>query len=243
MRKIFCTITLVTGILVPVLSFAQGGSKTITCESEKDRQAYCRTYTTGRVELRRQLSKASCREYDTWGATGDGSGVWVRDGCRAEFVVEERRWGHGGGRGQGGSKTITCESERDRQAYCRTYATGRVELREQLSKAPCREYDTWGATGDGSGVWVRNGCRAEFAVRQQQWGGGGGRDRDDERTFTCKSKQYDYNHCSVPGGRARRVELVRQISKARCERGNTWGEDSRGVWVMDGCEGEFSARY
>jgi hypothetical protein len=170
MRKTFCTVTLMAGILVPALSFAQwgqGGSKTITCESERDRQAYCRTYTTGRVELRRQLSKASCREYDTWGATGDGSGVWVRDGCRAEFVVEERRWG-----------------------------------------------------------------------------GGGGRDRDDdETTFTCKSKHYDYNHCDVPGGRGRRIELVRQISKAKCERGNTWGEDSRGVWVMNGCEGEFSARY
>jgi hypothetical protein len=81
MRKIFCTVTLAAGILVPALSFAQRGqgeSKTITCESESGRQAYCRTYTTRRVELRRQLSKASCREYDTWGATGDGSGVWVR---------------------------------------------------------------------------------------------------------------------------------------------------------------------
>ena len=156
---------------------------------------------------------------------------------------------HSEGRG-----TIKCESQRNRHTYCRTYTTGRVELRRQLSNAPCREYDTWGSTGDGSGVWVRDGCRAEFVVREQHWGRGRdydrrgyGRDYDRDRggsgrTFTCKSKHYAYNHCSVPGGRARRVELVRQLSDARCERGYSWGEDSHGVWVMNGCEGEFRAR-
>jgi hypothetical protein len=145
----------------------------------------------------------------------------------------------------GDSKRITCESQSNRHSYCRTYTTGRVELRRQLSDAPCREYDTWGATGDGSGIWVRNGCRAEFTVREQHWGGGYGGGHHGGgygRTFTCKSQHYAYNHCSVPGGKGRGVELVRQLSDARCERGNNWGEDRRGIWVMNGCEGEFRAR-
>ncbi|MGE0825934.1 MAG: DUF3011 domain-containing protein [Candidatus Binatia bacterium] len=152
---------------------------------------------------------------------------------------ESEQWGHGGRR------TFKCESENNRHAYCRTYTTGRVELRQQLSKAPCIEYDTWKATGDGSGVWVRNGCRAEFAVKEHHWGWGaaGGGDWDGaERTFTCKSSHYSYNHCSVPGGEARKVKLVRQLSDASCVKGSSWGEDRHGVWVDNGCEGEFKAK-
>ena len=149
------------------------------------------------------------------------------------------QWGHGGRR------TIKCESESNRYAYCRTYTTGRVELSKRLSKASCREYETWGATGDGSGIWVRNGCRAEFVVREHHWnwGGGGGRDWDGgERTFTCKSEHYDYNHCPVPGGKARKIKLVRQLSDASCVRGSSWGEDRYGIWVNNGCAGEFEAK-
>ena len=69
-------------------------SRVIKCESRGAKYDYCETHTTGRVELSKQLSKASCKEYDTWGADGDGSGIWVREGCRAEFVVKSG--GHGG---------------------------------------------------------------------------------------------------------------------------------------------------
>src|SRR5262245_45633447 len=62
------------------------------------------------------------------------------------------------------ARQIRCESESHRHTYCRTYASGRVRLERRLSKAPCREYDTWGADDDGSGVWVRDGCRAVFTV-------------------------------------------------------------------------------
>ena len=68
-----------------------GGSRTITCESQRGRYAYCRTNTLGRVRLERRLSDAPCRQYDTWGADGDGSGIWVSDGCRGVFVVESYR--------------------------------------------------------------------------------------------------------------------------------------------------------
>ena len=60
----------------------------VQCESQARRHTYCRTGAYGRVLLERRLSDASCREYDTWGADRDGAGVWVRDGCRAVFVVQ-----------------------------------------------------------------------------------------------------------------------------------------------------------
>ncbi len=159
--------------------------------------------------------------------------------------------------GEGGRRTVKCESESNGYSYCRTYTTGEVELRRKLSKSSCREYEDWGSDRDGSGVWVRNGCRAVFAVKERHWGwgggggsGGGGRhggggDGDwdgGERTFTCKSQQHGYNHCPVPGGRARRIKLERQLSEASCVRGSSWGEDRHGVWVDNGCEGEFTVR-
>jgi hypothetical protein len=147
-------------------------ARRVTCESQKGRHNYCHIDTQGRVRLERQLSNAPCREYDTWGVDGDGGGVWVSDGCRATFLVEPRRSGpaygkHERGRGDRG-EVILCESPKGRHKYCPTNGYGRIRLERQLSDAPCREYDTWGSDGDGRGVWVSNGCRAEFSVEEDR---------------------------------------------------------------------------
>ncbi len=137
----------------------------------------------------------------------------------------------------GERRTITCESQRGRYAYCRTNTMGRVRLERRLSDAPCRQYDTWGVDGDGGGVWVADGCRAVFVVEAYRppnpggsWGGG--------RTITCKSDGFEYKHCSVNGRRGR-IRLERQLSDTRCTRGDNWGVDRNGVWVDRGCAAEF----
>ena len=148
----------------PHLTFAQwgsGGRRTVRCESERNRYAYCPTYTYGRVRLQEQLSNASCRQYETWGSDGDGSGIWVRNGCRAIFVV-----GGGGGSwgGGGGGRTITCKSERFNYNRCPVYTGGRrVRLNRQLSDASCVRGSSWGVDRDG--IWVNNGCAAEFTIQ------------------------------------------------------------------------------
>jgi Protein of unknown function (DUF3011) len=143
-------------------------------------------------------------------------------------------------------RTVRCESSGEKPEYCRTHTTGSVELRRQLSRAPCREYDTWGADRDGSGIWVREGCRADFVVRERDWGRDGRRHRRDgegadrdARTLRCKSFDYGYSHCPLPGRRSRDVRLVRQLSKTRCVEGDNWGVHRGGIWVDRGCEGEF----
>jgi hypothetical protein len=130
---------------------------------------------------------------------------------------------------------VECSSLKDRHAYCRTHAIGRVRLEQQLSKAACREHRTWGADGDGSGVWVRDGCRGVFVVERGSWSGGS---RPKPRTVTCTSRDYGYQHCAVPTW-GHDVRLERQISRQRCVRGDTWGVDWRGIWVDRGCNGEF----
>ena len=60
------------------------------------------------------------------------------------------------------SERITCESRNQRYNHCRVDTDNRVKLKQQLSDAPCIEGKTWGY--DKKGVWVDQGCRAEFKV-------------------------------------------------------------------------------
>lgn len=135
---------------------------------------------------------------------------------------------------------VECSSVGDRYEYCRTHAIGRVRLERQLSKTPCREYATWGSDGDGSGVWVRNGCRGVFVV--ERGGGGGGHHGGGQGlTVTCTSKDYSYAHCDVPVW-GRNVWVQRQLSDKRCVQGNNWGVDWKGIWVDRGCNAVFAIR-
>lgn len=58
-----------------------------------------------------------------------------------------------------------------------------------------------------------------------------------ERQITCESANYRYTYCRVyTGGSAR---LVHKLSDRPCIEGNTWGYDSRGIWVDKGCRATF----
>ena len=59
-----------------------------------------------------------------------------------------------------------------------------------------------------------------------------------ERTIVCESKNYRYRYCRVDTDN--RVRLERQLSAfSRCDFGDSWGYDARGVWVDRGCQAEF----
>ncbi|WP_167285070.1 DUF3011 domain-containing protein [Marilutibacter alkalisoli] len=62
-----------------------------------------------------------------------------------------------------------------------------------------------------------------------------------DRTFRCESSDNRTRRCRVDtsGG----VRLVRRLSDSPCIQGRTWGVDRDGVWVTNGCRGEFVAGY
>jgi hypothetical protein len=74
---------------------------------------------------------------------------------------ESSRYGYNG---YGGDPrwTFSCESKGDRRNYCDVPRRGHVEVYKQRSLSPCTYGRTWGM--DGHTVWVKDGCRAEFAV-------------------------------------------------------------------------------
>lgn len=80
---------------------------------------------------------------------------------------------------------------------------------------------------------------ASTAAWAQRYGPPPGRGHHMERgdVITCASNDQRTERCRVPWREAR---LVRQLSHAACVRGRSWGLDRRGIWVADGCRGEFA---
>lgn len=62
----------------------QGGAKIISCASDGGKK-FCDVNTGGGVRLAKQKSDAPCKQDATWGY--DGLGIWVDQGCSAEFVI------------------------------------------------------------------------------------------------------------------------------------------------------------
>lgn len=168
-------------------------SRRITCESDKDRYEFCRVNTRGGVRLERQLSETRCRKGRNWGYDRDG--IWVDDGCRAVFRVDSRDDDDDNGGSNtgaiiggviaagaiaaiiasnsnndnnGGSSdpTITCKSRNNDYFRCGADLRDKqVALKRQLSSAGCWQGDSWGY--DDKGIWVDDGCEAEFQVRSR----------------------------------------------------------------------------
>src|SRR5258706_6090642 len=85
-----------TGLLLAGLFAAApaNAAKQVRCESPSFRDNYCAVETHGSVRLSHQISRAPCRQGSTWGY--DRHGIWVTEGCIAEFEVAAN--GDSGGR-------------------------------------------------------------------------------------------------------------------------------------------------
>ncbi|WP_224087451.1 DUF3011 domain-containing protein [Nostoc sp. MS1] len=81
----FVTASVSLGTLFGVTAPASA-QEIISCSSYDNRTNTC-AVPPGRVRLVRQLSDASCQ--GNWGSRGNR--IWVRNGCRAEFVVGNGR--------------------------------------------------------------------------------------------------------------------------------------------------------
>lgn len=142
--------------------YADGyGGRTVRCESHDRRLRRCQIDTRYGVRLVHRLSNAACVQGRSWG--WDRHGVWVDDGCRAEFAI-------GGGYGQGSTgypgydhgSNVRCESHDRRYVRCNARVERGVKLRHRLSDASCVQGSSWG--WDRNGIWVDRGCRADFLV-------------------------------------------------------------------------------
>ncbi|MGC1550736.1 MAG: DUF3011 domain-containing protein [Rhodanobacter sp.] len=150
------------GVAVPAAQaqYNQGRPGPVYCASNDNRGARCQTSWRD-SELSQQLSNARCIEGQTWGS--DRGSVWVKNGCRGNFVEARRGWGGGGRPGPGSQSNVRCESSGNRQQFCPVgIGRGGVQLVRQISGASCQQGRTWG--WNPNGIWVDRGCRADFRV-------------------------------------------------------------------------------
>ena len=151
----------------------------VSCSSEDGKRHYCNVgFSDARVRLGRQRSGSPCDEGRTWGR--EERGIWVDRGCRADFIVEQRRRrdeyppvndpnrgtinnpGYGVSGDSGREKVISCSDESGHGTHCNAIVNGGVDMVRQRSESPCRQGYSWGV--DNSGIWVDHGCRADFVL-------------------------------------------------------------------------------
>ena len=240
---------LAAGLFAPAIAAPQytggyydAGGERVRCESNDGRVNRCPLpYGNARVVLERQLSRSACIEGRTWGQ--DRNSVWVAQGCRGDFRGVGGGYGGNPGYGNSYGEIIRCESNDGRTRRCNVAGNGRMraQLVRQHSRAACIEGRTWGS--DRSGIWVSDGCRADFRIGtygsgRPSWGSGNyGDGQGFGRVFRCESNDGRRRECAA-NTRAG-VQLVRQLSRAACIEGRTWGYGRNGIWVDDGCRAEF----
>lgn len=133
-------------------------ARTITCESQDGARKHCEADTAFGVAMTRQLSDELCSIGKTWDF--DDKGIWVAEGCRAQFVL-------GGFRIEPHlvpptAKQVHCESPDGERHLCAIDAARGVGLLQETSRERCVLNRTWGY--DHKGIWVTAGCGADFVV-------------------------------------------------------------------------------
>jgi len=197
------------------------------CASDDGNRRFCPARTSSGVRLARQRSSADCVLGLTWGYTRRG--IWVDQGCRADFDLG----GSGGSYGSSQAQTVSCSSDDMRWHTCQADTTSGVRLLRQRSEADCIYGSTWGY--DDRGIWVDRGCRAEFEV------GGDAYSDDSDQPYNvsvyCSSDDMHRRFCytGAHGG----IRLTKRHSDSECIEGRSWGQEPRGIWVDRGCRADF----
>ena len=238
------------GLLRAEAASAQPTSR-VTCESWQFRPARCEVPGIVDAQLANVVA-GDCRP-GNWGH--DATGVYVNNGCRAVFNVVSRGGGGWGGGNQGGNwggnwgggnngrpgQSVRCESWQFQPARCAMDTRGGVQIQRVIA-GDCRQ-GNWGR--DRNGVWVSNGCRADFVSGGGgnnggngggNWAGGGNWGGGMNQIVECNSIRFQPARCNA------RINAGVQIDRVlggECIQGRSWGWDRGGIWVSNGCRARF----
>lgn len=216
--------------MLPAVAQAETGysAQVVRCQSRDMEWVHCDMPVANGVDLVRQLSDNSCVRGSEWGT--DRTGVWVTLGCRAEFRSRNPS-GADKDPGRNVRRVVRCESN-GRPSSCPVILQGApVRLLRQLGALPCREGHSWGVKRNE--IWVTRGCQGDFEVGAADGSGF----LNVPRTVVCESKSRQRRFCGA--GISKSAVLVKQLSGSPCDEGRSWGWDTRGVWVDNGCRAEF----
>ncbi|MEA2240110.1 MAG: hypothetical protein QOC81_4834 [Thermoanaerobaculia bacterium] len=207
------------------------GSRRIVCESQKGTLEWCPAELNNVADpkvglsLVRQLGEKKCVEGESWGYEIERDQLWVDKGCRGEFMI-----GHANPLKavEALDATVVCETKNRQRVECAADTAAGVRIVRTLNDTTCGYGKQWGY--DDRGIWVSGGCRAEFAIR--------GVPKPTIQAVTCESHNDARADC--PAETHYGVALVRVTGEKECVLGKSWGFDDKGVWVTEGCRGQFA---
>ncbi|HUL34925.1 MAG TPA: DUF3011 domain-containing protein [Candidatus Eisenbacteria bacterium] len=208
--------------------------QTLSCGGHDGQEHHCAAETSRGVILLGETGSGRCLRGYSWDY--EANEIWVDHGCAGEFALMSRRpvaW-------QQeilpvGKYLISCAAPAAQAIYCAPLPSANAELVRQTGEARCVEGKNWGV--DPRGLWLANGCAADFVVRQRQ---------ETElsamatrRVLECDSSDGRRNFCQVDarGGAVLRTTLGHQP----CTLGKSWDYNEGGLWVDRGCRGVFEA--
>lgn len=152
------------------------------------------------------------------------------------------------------AQTFNCSSNGQYQ-QCRIPGSGNpqdVRLVKQLSREACIQGKTWGVRGNN--VWVDRGCRADFALvgpgsRPPYYGHPSyGPPKGPPAYYSGKFSGGRSNCSSTPGvalycqsGGAFKYANPINVNGA-CVMNRTWGVSQYGLWISNGCSGQWEIK-
>ena len=214
------------GFVVPDVGFAATDRELVRCESSARETVRCDVDTRGGVVLQRQLSRAGCWYDETWGF--DARGIWVSNGCRADFALGQTTTALPG-------SGETAASDEGISGSDIALGAGAVLVLGAIAAAVI--------AGQDDDDDDRNDDRYDDRNRRRKDSRSYGSGTDPwsrDQIVRCESDGRKQRYCKVNTRRG--VELYRQHSKARCRYGSSWGYDRKGIWVDEGCRAEFLIR-
>jgi hypothetical protein len=135
-------------------------------------------------------------------------------------------------------QTVTCQSTGYDRTYCQVDTRGGVVLSRNLSNSPCVAGRSWGTVA-GRGIWVSNGCRAEFRVNNGYNNNNGVLTRRGNVNNNRRANRDVNGNGNVNGNRAE--NLCRRAAASRIGRnvgaigilGNGTYQNTRGGWHIN----------
>ena len=203
--------------------------RSLRCESKDGDDNICPADVRGGVRLLRTLSRSDCDEKHDLGrqrrrACGSGTDAG-RTSCSATAVRSAAARAR---------RVMRCESRSNRWQHCPAETRAGVELVRQLVE---------------ESVHARPelGCRLarRLGVRRlpRRVPDDGRRRRRSRRGRDRPLRFGRETPPPLPGWTPRAgVRMVRQLSRAACIEGRSWGVDDNGIWVQDGCRANSRSR-
>lgn len=247
-RRLFTLVVALAAIGAPLSASAQFGTSrgagTVRCESDNYRTEVCRVDTRGGVRLVRQESDSPCVRGRTWGY--DSRGIWVAQGCGGRFEVGNARVArntynngyYGSSSPYYGNSSYGSPYYGNGSQYGSAYPYGNSSTysgSNPLTQVLGAVLGSGGYNNYGNSAYGNNGY---YGNNGGYYGNTSSYNGRQPQVFRCESDNGQPRFCRLPF-QAQRIDLRRQLSRTQCAEGYTWGRQSDGVWVEQGCRAEF----